>query len=234
MITQINAYGLTLNFHKKKSTEMLLKLSKGRIKRQIISFSSVNRLKVSSIKLKNSFSSKEKNRTSRDKIPVSRSFEHHTDDSTIWLVSTPILREDTWGRSGASHLSSPSTNLTRGHAARRLSVVPPCSDGTIHLQTSISSPGFKPRPYGTGASFANYETGWATESRVYESYINIALYSNARAIGDGTRNFEKRSSDKNNTRVLLTTHTIRMGEHLSLIAGLLETTDLHWHQDSNF
>ncbi|GFU53394.1 hypothetical protein TNCV_4421721 [Trichonephila clavipes] len=31
---------------------------------------------------------------------VSRSFEHHTGDSTIWLVSTPILMEDTWGGQG--------------------------------------------------------------------------------------------------------------------------------------
>ncbi|GFX97221.1 hypothetical protein TNCV_557111 [Trichonephila clavipes] len=28
---------------------------------------------------------------------VNRSFEHHTGDSTIWLVSTPILRENTLG-----------------------------------------------------------------------------------------------------------------------------------------
>ncbi|GFV83388.1 reverse transcriptase domain-containing protein [Trichonephila clavipes] len=78
----------------------------------------------------------------------------------ICLVSTPILREDTWSWSGASHLSSP--NLTRGLAARWLFRVSPCREGTIYLQTSMSSPGFKPRPYGTAVGAANRYTGWAT------------------------------------------------------------------------
>ncbi|GFV27513.1 hypothetical protein TNCV_2540511 [Trichonephila clavipes] len=84
-------------------------------------------------------------------VSVSRSFESHG-DSTIWLVSTPILLEDTWGWSGAFHLSSPSTNLTRELAARRLFIVAPCREGTTHLQTSTSSPGFKPSPYGTASA----------------------------------------------------------------------------------
>ncbi|GFU40270.1 hypothetical protein TNCV_1733701 [Trichonephila clavipes] len=73
-----------------------------------------------------------------------RSFEHLICDSTIWLDSTPIWRESTLGWSEASHLSSPSTNLTRGVVDRRLFRVPPCRAGTIHLQTSMSSPGFEP------------------------------------------------------------------------------------------
>ncbi|GFW41175.1 hypothetical protein TNCV_842151 [Trichonephila clavipes] len=68
-----------------------------------------------------------------------------------------------WGWSEASHFSSPSTNLTRGFAARRLFRVPPCREGTIHLQTSMSSPGFEPSPYGTVVSVANHYTGWATQ-----------------------------------------------------------------------
>ncbi|GFW82725.1 hypothetical protein TNCV_3492961 [Trichonephila clavipes] len=56
-----------------------------------------------------------------------------------------------WGWSGAIHLSSSSTNHTREHAARRLFRVAPCHKGTIHLQTSMSSPGFEPSPYGTTA-----------------------------------------------------------------------------------
>ncbi|GFT90499.1 hypothetical protein TNCV_4491871 [Trichonephila clavipes] len=75
---------------------------------------------------------------------VSRSFEHHTGDRTIWPVFTPILREDTLGWSGASHLSSPSTNLTRGLVARWLFREPPYREGTMHLQTSMSS-GFEHR-----------------------------------------------------------------------------------------
>ncbi|GFS95111.1 hypothetical protein TNCV_2704661 [Trichonephila clavipes] len=66
------------------------------------------------------------------------------------------------GWSEAFHLSSPSTNLTSGLAARRLFRVPPCCAGTIHLQTSMSSLEFEPRPYGTAVSVANHYTGWAT------------------------------------------------------------------------
>ncbi|GFS61213.1 hypothetical protein TNCV_3104721 [Trichonephila clavipes] len=76
----------------------------------------------------------------------------------------PQFRERTpWRWSEASHLSSPSNNLTRGLQARRLFRVPPCHQGTIHSQTSMSSPGFEPRPYGTAVRVANHYTGWATE-----------------------------------------------------------------------
>ncbi|GFV21349.1 uncharacterized protein TNCV_2371061 [Trichonephila clavipes] len=49
---------------------------------------------------------------------VSCSFEHHAGDNTICLGSTPIFRENIRRLSEASHLSSPSTNLTRRLAAR--------------------------------------------------------------------------------------------------------------------
>ncbi|GFV65518.1 hypothetical protein TNCV_1737551 [Trichonephila clavipes] len=71
-----------------------------------------------------------------------------------------------WVWSEASHLSSPSTNHTRGLATRRLFSVPPCRAGTIHLQTTMSSPGFEPSPYGTAVSVANHYTGWATGPQV--------------------------------------------------------------------
>ncbi|GFV14459.1 hypothetical protein TNCV_165861 [Trichonephila clavipes] len=64
----------------------------------------------------------------------------------------------------------PSTNHTRGLAARRLISVLPCRKGTIHLQTSMSSPGFEPSPYGTAVSVANHYTGWATD-RELVAYI---------------------------------------------------------------
>ncbi|GFW83060.1 hypothetical protein TNCV_4604871 [Trichonephila clavipes] len=47
----------------------------------------------------------------------------------------------------------------------RLIKVPPCREGTIHLQTSMSSPGFEPSPNGTAVSVANHYTGWETTSR---------------------------------------------------------------------
>ncbi|GFX56690.1 hypothetical protein TNCV_494381 [Trichonephila clavipes] len=65
------------------------------------------------------------------------------------------------GESGASHLSSHSTNFMRGHAAPPLFRVPPCRNGTTHSQISMSSPGFEPRPSGTAVSVANHYTGWA-------------------------------------------------------------------------
>ncbi|GFX49146.1 hypothetical protein TNCV_5041401 [Trichonephila clavipes] len=81
-----------------------------------------------------------------------------------------------WGRSGASHLSSPFANFNsrraaRGLAARRLFKVPPYCEDTIHLQTSISSPGFKPRTDGTAVSVANHYTGWATSFNVDRSLL---------------------------------------------------------------
>ncbi|GFT59297.1 hypothetical protein TNCV_3892271 [Trichonephila clavipes] len=45
-----------------------------------------------------------------------------------------------------SHLSSPSTKLTRGVRLDGYRV-PPCCEGTIHLQTSMPSPGLEPKPY---------------------------------------------------------------------------------------
>ncbi|GFU27643.1 hypothetical protein TNCV_3825551 [Trichonephila clavipes] len=77
---------------------------------------------------------------------VIRSFEHHT--VRIFSVFS--------GVSEAYHLSSPSTNITRGHTARRL-----WRKRNIHLQTSMPSPGFEPRPYSTTVSVTNHYTGWA-------------------------------------------------------------------------
>ncbi|GFV26269.1 hypothetical protein TNCV_64581 [Trichonephila clavipes] len=76
---------------------------------------------------------------------ISRSFGHH---STIWLGSTPILREHP-GDGQGSRLSSPSKKLTRGFEVRGLFRVILCRNGTVHSQTSMPSPGFEPRPYGT-------------------------------------------------------------------------------------
>ncbi|GFT87620.1 hypothetical protein TNCV_3866521 [Trichonephila clavipes] len=87
---------------------------------------------------------------------VSRSFEHHTGDGTIWLGSSTNLEEEhSEGGQEASHLSTSSTNPTRGHAAQRLCRVPPCRKGTIHLQTSMTSPRFEPSPCGTTVIIAN-------------------------------------------------------------------------------
>ncbi|GFY25500.1 hypothetical protein TNCV_2486201 [Trichonephila clavipes] len=72
-----------------------------------------------------------------------------------------MLKENALGCLGATHLSSTSTNLTRGLVAQRLFKLPPYREGTIHLQTSIPSLGFEPRSDGTADSVANHYTGWA-------------------------------------------------------------------------
>ncbi|GFX82250.1 hypothetical protein TNCV_972621 [Trichonephila clavipes] len=92
---------------------------------------------------------------------VIRNFEHHVDDSTIWLVSTSIFKRTHCGGSKASRLSIYSTNHTRVLAALHLFRELPRRKGTAHLQTSISSTGFKSRPYGTAISVTNNYTKWA-------------------------------------------------------------------------
>ncbi|GFU41096.1 DDE_3 domain-containing protein [Trichonephila clavipes] len=62
-----------------------------------------------------------------------------------------------WGWLGASHLSSPSANHTRGLAARWLCRIPPMPQTHYtFFQTSMSSPGFEPSPYGIAVSVANH------------------------------------------------------------------------------
>ncbi|GFX96592.1 hypothetical protein TNCV_1442661 [Trichonephila clavipes] len=61
-----------------------------------------------------------------------------------------------------SHLSSPTTSLATGLVAQWLFRVPPCRNDTIHLRTSMPSPGFEPRQDST-VSIANHYTEWTTE-----------------------------------------------------------------------
>ncbi|GFV59840.1 hypothetical protein TNCV_4739681 [Trichonephila clavipes] len=96
-------------------------------------------------------------------MPPDRLLEHHAGDSTILFGFDRISKENTLGGSGASHMSSPFTNLTRRLRALRLFRVSPCRKGPLHLQTSIPTQGFEPRPYGTSVSavsVANHYTGW--------------------------------------------------------------------------
>ncbi|GFT42340.1 hypothetical protein TNCV_1786361 [Trichonephila clavipes] len=79
------------------------------------------------------------------------------------------------GGSRVSHLSSPATNLTSGLAARRLFRVPPCREGTIHLQISMSSPGFEPRAYGTAVNVTNHFT-WMGDITVCCAYKHIEYF----------------------------------------------------------
>ncbi|GFX41066.1 hypothetical protein TNCV_2217641 [Trichonephila clavipes] len=52
--------------------------------------------------------------------------------------------EQHWRWLGTDHLSSPSSNLTRGLVARRLFRVPLCRKDSLHLKTYMPSPGFEP------------------------------------------------------------------------------------------
>ncbi|GFX23817.1 uncharacterized protein TNCV_1788481 [Trichonephila clavipes] len=105
---------------------------------------------------------------------------HHGKGLGDASVSPQFRGRTPWGWSGASHLSFPSTNLTKGLAARRLFKVSPCREGTMHLQTSMSSPGFEPSPNGTAVSVANHYTGWVTMlfiSLLWDFYVNSTYFN---------------------------------------------------------
>ncbi|GFV88734.1 hypothetical protein TNCV_3354861 [Trichonephila clavipes] len=81
------------------------------------------------------------------------------------IHNTPITSPIRYRYSFKRYKGSPnSLHLTRGLAARRLFKVPPCPE---QLQTSMSSPGFEPRPNGSAVSVANHYTGWVTKVRCY-------------------------------------------------------------------
>ncbi|GFT56454.1 hypothetical protein TNCV_2334231 [Trichonephila clavipes] len=80
---------------------------------------------------------------------VSRSFDPHSSDITIWLDHTPVLKENTLGWSGAFQLSSPSTNFRRGLVTRRLLNIPRCHTSTTRIETTMPSAGFERKLNGT-------------------------------------------------------------------------------------
>ncbi|GFW88612.1 hypothetical protein TNCV_828811 [Trichonephila clavipes] len=108
---------------------------------------------------------------------VMRSLEHQADDSTIYLDSTPILRENTLGEGPPTSLPLPPTLredlrvdgcLKYPHAAR---------EGTIHLQKSMSSSGFEPSSNGTAVSIVNHYTGWAIREGLNYTLCRKKIYA---------------------------------------------------------
>ncbi|GFW32762.1 hypothetical protein TNCV_3680101 [Trichonephila clavipes] len=79
--------------------------------------------------------------------------------STIWLCSTLILRKNIFWKS--SRVSHQPQKRTCGSTA-----VTSCHKGTIHLLTSMPSPGFKPRTYGVATSVTNHYTGCVNVTHV--------------------------------------------------------------------
>ncbi|GFW97850.1 hypothetical protein TNCV_1426131 [Trichonephila clavipes] len=94
-------------------------------------------------------------------------FEHHAGGSTILLGFIPILRENTVG--GQGHPTSLPLPPTSREVTRRLFRVPPCLKGTIYLQTSMPSPGFELRPYGTAVP--NLYTRWEAFYSCEQHYV---------------------------------------------------------------
>ncbi|GFT26611.1 hypothetical protein TNCV_3604291 [Trichonephila clavipes] len=81
----------------------------------------------------------------------------------IWLDSAAILSQNNLGRGlGASHLSSPSSNYSKGLLARRIFRELPCRKCMIRLQTSMPSPGFEPN--GIVFCVTNHYTGWVANT----------------------------------------------------------------------
>ncbi|GFV33792.1 hypothetical protein TNCV_2411731 [Trichonephila clavipes] len=54
------------------------------------------------------------------RLSLAVAFEHQAGDSMVWLRTVPMLKENTFRGAEAYCFSSPSTNLTRGLAARKL------------------------------------------------------------------------------------------------------------------
>ncbi|GFU76984.1 hypothetical protein TNCV_4521401 [Trichonephila clavipes] len=89
---------------------------------------------------------------------VSLSFKHHSGDSTILLGSTPILRDKNLGVvRGFANLFPFHKLLERTYGSTAIYSIP--MPGR-HLQTSMPSPGFELRLYGTAVSATNHYTGW--------------------------------------------------------------------------
>ncbi|GFV41025.1 hypothetical protein TNCV_2666161 [Trichonephila clavipes] len=85
--------------------------------------------------------------SSWQKADVSRCFEPR--DSMIWLVFTPILRENTMGMVRGFPALFLFHQPHREFAAGWLFRVFPFRNGTIHLHATIPSPGFEHMPYNT-------------------------------------------------------------------------------------
>ncbi|GFX48961.1 hypothetical protein TNCV_2797521 [Trichonephila clavipes] len=100
---------------------------------------------------------------------VSRSYEHHAIDSTTWLASIPVFRENTLRGEGSSLFPFYQPHERTGGST--FFRVPPCREGTIHLQASMSSAGFKPGPYGTAVGMANHYNEWETLDNLETSMI---------------------------------------------------------------
>ncbi|GFU67911.1 BTB domain-containing protein [Trichonephila clavipes] len=95
----------------------------------------------------------------RAKCNVGRTHEHHTADSTMYLGSTPNLRENALGKGQGPPTSIfPATNHRRGISACRLFKYPAAKALYIYKHPCLPRD-FKPRPYGTAVSVAIYYTG---------------------------------------------------------------------------
>ncbi|GFV71362.1 hypothetical protein TNCV_3133531 [Trichonephila clavipes] len=99
-------------------------------------------------------------------------FEHHSGDNTIWLGSTPILRENTLMVVRGLLPRFPFRQPHERNSARQLFRVAPRRKGIIHLQTSMPFPGFEPSPYGTTVSITNHYTGWKDEEESNDVMYN--------------------------------------------------------------
>ncbi|GFT73151.1 hypothetical protein TNCV_2554371 [Trichonephila clavipes] len=93
---------------------------------------------------------------------VSRNFLYHSGDSTIWLGSTPILRENIL--EVAKELNSYSL-LSTSPEDFWLDGYLECRKDTAHLQIPLLSLEFESRPFGTAVSVTNNCTRWATRNR---------------------------------------------------------------------
>ncbi|GFV39126.1 hypothetical protein TNCV_107011 [Trichonephila clavipes] len=94
---------------------------------------------------------------------VSRSLEHHAGDSTIWLLFHPNFERTSWSDQEPL-ISLPLPPTSREEL--RFDGYTTCHEGIIPLLTSIPSPRFEHKSYGTTVGVANHYTGWAAGADV--------------------------------------------------------------------
>ncbi|GFV93130.1 hypothetical protein TNCV_2552211 [Trichonephila clavipes] len=90
---------------------------------------------------------------------VSLCFEHHASESTTFLGSTPILRENTLESVRGLPSIFPFHQPHERTWVRWLIRITPFPKGTTHLQTCMPSPGFGPSLNGTAVSLTKHYTG---------------------------------------------------------------------------
>ncbi|GFT15002.1 hypothetical protein TNCV_4315891 [Trichonephila clavipes] len=95
--------------------------------------------------------------------------------------------------------------------ARRL-LGDPCHKGTIHLQTSMPSPEFEPRPKGTAVSVNNHYTGWMTVPLITFQYHGLTISIKNTSTNNLTIKIKNMYKSKNESRKYQCPYSVRANQ----------------------